>query len=324
MGARGVLGGHIADRALLDVSRTEGQHCGTLHKAPTCPSRPTADSSAEASLVHRRRRHALDLSCSSASAQGEKQVAIPAALSPDLDAARAALEKYQDPVLAVHDGYFSTVACVEYTKGGEGSMDYVPGGMGVHFINLQAIGPTLDPAKPQVLLYEPVGDKLASGRGGVVRADRYGRRDASRDLRSGAPGPDGGARAPAAEGPAPLRPARLALEEQSGRHVLADESGGQVPQGELLRSASTRRNEVVEAAGVRYSTVRSAPGAGGRAGRAPCSRGCRAATACAPAGHRLGSRGGSDGASTSTGGALRAADSLAGRFPARPQGPNQP
>lgn len=98
--------------------------------------------------------------CSSASAQGEKQVAIPAALSPDLDAARAALEKYQDPVLAVHDGYFSTVACVEYTKGGEGRMDYVPGGMGVHFINLQAIGPTLDPAKPQVLLYEPVGDKL--------------------------------------------------------------------------------------------------------------------------------------------------------------------
>ena len=98
--------------------------------------------------------------CSSASAQGEKQVAMPAALSPDLDAARAALEKYQDPVLAVHDGYFSTVACVEYTKGGEGSMNYVPGGMGVHFLNLQAIGPTLDPAKPQVLLYEPVGDKL--------------------------------------------------------------------------------------------------------------------------------------------------------------------
>src|SRR6476469_4189748 len=43
--------------------------------------------------------------CSSASAQGQKQVAMPAALSPDLDAARAALEKYQDPVLAVHDGY---------------------------------------------------------------------------------------------------------------------------------------------------------------------------------------------------------------------------
>ena len=49
---------------------------------------------------------------------------------------------------------------MEYTKGGEGSMHYTPGGMGVHFLNLQAIGPTLDPAKPQVLLYEPVGDKL--------------------------------------------------------------------------------------------------------------------------------------------------------------------
>jgi hypothetical protein len=39
-------------------------------------------------------------------------------------------------------------------------MQYAPGGMGVHFLNLQLIGPTLDPAKPQVLIYEPDGDKL--------------------------------------------------------------------------------------------------------------------------------------------------------------------
>lgn len=83
-----------------------------------------------------------------------------AALSSDLVKARAGLEKYQDPVAAVHDGYLSSVACVEYTKGTEGTMHYVPGGMGVHFINLQTLGPTLDPARPQVLIYEPVGDKL--------------------------------------------------------------------------------------------------------------------------------------------------------------------
>jgi hypothetical protein len=82
-------------------------------------------------------------------------------LSPELEQARAALDKYRDPVLAVHDGYFSTLACVEYTGGGsEGAMKYSPGGMGVHFLNLQLVSPTLDPAKPQVLIYEPDGDKL--------------------------------------------------------------------------------------------------------------------------------------------------------------------
>ncbi len=82
-------------------------------------------------------------------------------VSPELEKVRAALDKYNDPILAVHDGYFSSVGCVEYPKGGqEGTMQYAPGGMGVHFLNLQLIGPTLDPAKPQVLIYEPDGDKL--------------------------------------------------------------------------------------------------------------------------------------------------------------------
>jgi hypothetical protein len=85
-----------------------------------------------------------------------------AALSPELERARAALDKYQDPVVAVHDGYLSTVACVEYPKGGgaEGTMHYAPGGMGVHFLNLHFIGPILDPTKPQVLIYELQGGRL--------------------------------------------------------------------------------------------------------------------------------------------------------------------
>jgi hypothetical protein len=86
--------------------------------------------------------------------------AVPS-LSPEFEQVRATLDKYQDPVLAVHDGYFSTLGCVEYPQGGrEGTMQYSPGGMGVHFLNMQLIGPTLDPAKPQVLIYEPDGDKL--------------------------------------------------------------------------------------------------------------------------------------------------------------------
>lgn len=64
-------------------------------------------------------------------------VALPA-LSLELEKARAALDKHRDPIPAVHDGYLSTLGCIEW----------------------QLIGPTMDPAKPQVLIYEPDGRKL--------------------------------------------------------------------------------------------------------------------------------------------------------------------
>lgn len=96
----------------------------------------------------------------SAVAQSDGYSAGPTELSPELQHVRAGLEKYQDPVVAIRDGYFSTLACVEYVKGGAGSIHYTPGGMGVHFLNLQLIDQKLDPAKPQVLIYEPVGDRL--------------------------------------------------------------------------------------------------------------------------------------------------------------------
>src|SRR5678810_191152 len=77
-------------------------------------------------------------------------------------AVKAALDKYKDPIAAVRDGYFSTVGCIDFPAGGSehGSMEYKPGAMGVHFLNPALIGPKLDSTKPQVLLYEPVGDKL--------------------------------------------------------------------------------------------------------------------------------------------------------------------
>ena len=82
-------------------------------------------------------------------------------MSADLQAAQTALARYSDPLLAVKDGYFSTVACIDFPKGAkDGPVDYPPGAMGVHFLNPANIGPTLDPTKPQVLIYEPVGDKL--------------------------------------------------------------------------------------------------------------------------------------------------------------------
>ena len=74
----------------------------------------------------------------------------PPKVSPELEAVRVNLEKYRDPVKAVHDGYLSTLGCVQYPDGG----------MGVHFLNLRTMGPVPDPSSPQVLMYAPVGGKL--------------------------------------------------------------------------------------------------------------------------------------------------------------------
>jgi len=71
-------------------------------------------------------------------------------LSPELAGLRDQLAKYRDPVAAVRDGYFSTLGCVHYPSGG----------MGVHFLNPALISPEVDPARPQILVYEPVGDRL--------------------------------------------------------------------------------------------------------------------------------------------------------------------
>ena len=104
---------------------------------------------------------ALTLACAlgigaSASAQAPKD---PAA---DLKRAREALDRYKDPVAAIHDGYFSTLGCVTYPKPGKaGQVPYAAGGMGVHFFNVALMGAPLDPTKPQVLVYEPgAGGKL--------------------------------------------------------------------------------------------------------------------------------------------------------------------
>lgn len=82
-------------------------------------------------------------------------------MSANVKTARQALEKYHDPIAAVRDGYFSTLACIDFPKSGKlAGMDYPAGGMGVHFINPRLIGTKLDYAHPQVLMYEPVADKL--------------------------------------------------------------------------------------------------------------------------------------------------------------------
>lgn len=72
-------------------------------------------------------------------------------LSEEWSNVRKALEKYQDVVVALREGYFSAVMCVEDDTGA---------GMGIHFVNRALMGPVADPVRPQILVYEPVGDKL--------------------------------------------------------------------------------------------------------------------------------------------------------------------
>ena len=89
-------------------------------------------------------------------AGAETDGSVPA-LPRELEPVRTALEKYRDPIAAVHDGYFSTLGCVQYPDGG----------MGVHFLNGGLVGPTPDPMAPQILIYEPDGE----GRLNLVAAE---------------------------------------------------------------------------------------------------------------------------------------------------------
>src|SRR5690242_6993187 len=74
-------------------------------------------------------------------AQAAKQQGRPVsppspALTPELVSVKASLEKYRDPVVAIRDGYLSTVGCIDFPKGAQdGPITYPPGAMGVHLLN---------------------------------------------------------------------------------------------------------------------------------------------------------------------------------------------
>ena len=81
------------------------------------------------------------------------------AMPKELADLKAAFEKYQDPYVAIRDGYFSTVGCMEFAKAGQlGAAKYPAGSMGIHFLNPAHVGPVVDVMKPQILLYEPGAD----------------------------------------------------------------------------------------------------------------------------------------------------------------------
>ena len=82
-------------------------------------------------------------------------------LPPELEHVRAALEKYQDPVLAIREGYLSSLGCAYFPHPAKpGHEPYPVGAMGIHFLNPALVGPKPDPMHPPILLYEPEGGKL--------------------------------------------------------------------------------------------------------------------------------------------------------------------
>ncbi len=82
-------------------------------------------------------------------------------LTPELERVRAALEKYKDPVVAIHDVYLSSLGCTDFPHAAKpGHEPYPRGAMGIHFFNPALVSPKLDPMHPQILLYEPEGETM--------------------------------------------------------------------------------------------------------------------------------------------------------------------
>jgi len=63
---------------------------------------------------------------------------------------RDATRRFQDPAVALAEGYVPTFGCVSGSSEGQ---------MGVHFVNMRLVGDNvLDPANPEILLYEPLSN----------------------------------------------------------------------------------------------------------------------------------------------------------------------
>lgn len=89
------------------------------------------------------------LGCASLSREQKPQTA-PQPLPSELAKVRVALEKYQNPIEAVRDGYLSMVGCIEYPSGG----------VGIRFLNTSLMSTVANPYYPPILIYEPKGEHL--------------------------------------------------------------------------------------------------------------------------------------------------------------------
>ena len=95
----------------------------------------------------------------------------PVDVAAELARVRAATEKYQNPAVAIADGYVARPDCVK----GPGQGGPV-GGMGIHYENPALMADdAIDPLRPEQLLYEPTPT------GHVLVGVEYYKRDADQD-----------------------------------------------------------------------------------------------------------------------------------------------
>ena len=155
-----------------------------------------------------------------------------------------------------------------------GHMEYPKGGMGIHFVNLTIQGP-LDPMRPNVLIYEPVGDKLE-----LVAAEWLVPVTVAKErpVLFGQPfqGPMEGHEPAHSARLHPLRFARLAVQGQPARDVQPDQPGRDLPGIRLQPAGAPDKDRGAVAAGQQNrqavdrpaaSTAKQRPkekGAGGR------------------------------------------------------------
>src|SRR2546428_725764 len=145
-----------------------------------------------------------------------------------LDSLRAALQKYQDPYVAVNDGYFSTVGCVDITARCAGARG-LPARWHGHPLP-EHVGRR---ARPRPC--PPTGSHLRARRRQaparrrrVVHPARHRRKGAAAAPPHAVRRPDGRPYAVDADGPPPLGPACVALQAESAWDVQRHESEREV------------------------------------------------------------------------------------------------
>jgi hypothetical protein len=146
--------------------------------APGAPEQTLAQPPAKQIAALKRTVAALKRKVATLQAENRRLAAFsPAGIAQQLASTKAALDKYQSVDQAKADGYVQASPCQELpTGGGESSH---AGGMGLHYVSQAAMTDgKLDPAKPEMLVYAPLGGSLQ-----LVAAE-YFKPDADQDPRT--------------------------------------------------------------------------------------------------------------------------------------------
>jgi hypothetical protein len=129
--------------------------------APGASQRPAAQPPAKQIAALKRQIATLKRQLVALRAENKRLAAFsPAGITGQLEKTKTALDKYQSVDQAKADGYLQASPC-EALAAFAGAASSYAGAMGFHYVSQAAMTDgTLDPAKPEILLYAPVGSSL--------------------------------------------------------------------------------------------------------------------------------------------------------------------